>query len=155
MLQNRKILFFLVAFLAFLVDQASKVIINLNFVLNEKFILVKNLFSLEKVFNTGAAFSIFSGNLIFLICVTVLAMSLILFIFFKRANKLHFAEILALAFIFGGALGNLLDRLIYGYVIDFIQCEFINFPIFNCADIFINIGVIIFLVGIFLWRDEK
>ena len=155
MLQNRKVVFFLIAFFAFVIDQLSKVIVNNCFELNEKLIILEKLFSLEKVFNNGAAFSLFSGNLIFLVSISVLAIALILFIVFKKLSKLHYVEVIALALIFGGALGNLLDRLLYGYVIDFIQLEFVNFPIFNFADIFINLGIIGGVLGIFIFDDEK
>ena len=155
MIKNKKFIFFIFTIFCFLVDQISKFFIKNALALNEKIILVPKILSVEKVYNTGAAFSILENNTPFLILISSFAVGLILFFILKSSRKLNFFEVFALALIAGGAAGNLFDRLIYFYVVDFVQFEFINFPIFNVADVFINIGVIILLVNIFVLKNEQ
>ncbi len=155
MIKNKKIIFFIFTIFCFLVDQVSKFFINSAVAINEKIVLLPNVLSLEKVYNTGAAFSILENNTFFLILISCFAVFLISFFIFRSKEKLGYCEIFALGLICGGALGNLFDRLIYFYVIDFLQFEFIKFPIFNFADVFINVGVIILLVNIFVLKNEQ
>jgi len=134
-----------------LTDQITKLIINLT--LKEPIQIFPHLLSFDKVYNSGAAFSILQNNTIFLILITLaILMCIFYFVFDKDMPKL---EIIALGFISGGAIGNLIDRICSSYVIDFIRLDFINFPIFNCADIFINIGVILLLVSLLVVKNDK
>lgn len=89
--------------------------------------------------NRGAAFSIFSGRSLFLILLTLLLI-IGLLIYLLRHPALPTMGRIGLWLIIGGGLGNLWDRLLYGYVIDFIRLDFVNFAIFNVADIFVCIG---------------
>lgn len=96
--------------------------------------------------NTGAAWSIFSGSQIALVIISIIA---IIFIFtYAIYQKTSASKLLYISFgfILGGALGNLFDRLIFGYVRDFIKLEFMNFPIFNIADSALTIGVILLCI---------
>jgi signal peptidase II len=95
--------------------------------------------------NTGAAWSIFAGNQIGLIIISVIAIAFIVFytIFSKSKSKFMY---ISLGFILGGALGNMVDRIAFGYVRDFIKLEFINFPIFNVADMALTVGVILICI---------
>lgn len=92
--------------------------------------------------NTGAAWSIFSGSTIALIIITFVAIALIIFYAIWSKNKSYFFNI-SISLILSGAIGNLIDRLIFGYVRDFIQFDFWkSFPIFNLADAALTIGVV-------------
>lgn len=104
--------------------------------------------------NIGAAWSIFSGNQLALIIISIIAIIFIIFyiIFEKTNSKLLYVS---LAFILGGAIGNMIDRIALGYVRDFIKFEFINFPIFNIADISLTIGVILIIIFFIIgWIKE-
>ena len=141
-----KLYFLIFSFFIILVDQFTK---NLIFssdksVINKDFIL----FRLDFVKNYGAAFNIFSGNRIFLSSISII-FSLLLIYFILRKNTLYIFDLLSYSFILGGTIGNGLDRVIRGFVIDFINLNFINFPVFNIADISINIGFIFLLYNIF------
>lgn len=106
--------------------------------------------------NTGAAWSIFEGNQTMLIIISILAIILInIYMFFEKSN--YKPLYLSLALILGGAWGNLFDRAVFGYVRDFIKLEFINFPIFNIADISLTIGVALLVVSylILIIKDKK
>lgn len=143
---QKKIIIYSIIF--FILDCISKVIVN-NFVsLTESITVINNFFYLTNVHNLGAAWSLFSGQRILLI---VIGMAALFFIFrwindFKNNNK----NIWAFSLLISGLLGNLFDRIIYGYVRDFLDFRFgsYNYPVFNLADTFIFCGVIVLILAI-------
>lgn len=143
---QKKIIVYSIIF--FTLDLISKVIVN-NFVsLTESITVINNFFYLTNVHNLGAAWSLFSGQRILLI---VIGMAALFFIFrwindFKNNNK----NIWAFSLLISGLLGNLFDRIIYGYVRDFLDFRFgsYNYPVFNLADTFIFCGVIVLILAI-------
>jgi len=132
-----------------ILDQISKYIITLNF----DYFINKNIFifSINYVRNYGAAFNIFEGNRVFLSSISIISsLILIYFIFFK--GRLNLLDRYGLSLILAGSLGNGIDRIIKGYVIDFINLKLFDFPIFNIADIAINIGSIILIFNYFKFK---
>ena len=129
-----------------LIDQITKYLMFYNYkiYLNKDFIL----FKLDFVKNYGAAFNIFSGNRIFLSFISII-FSILLIYFIIRKNTFNSSDLYSYSFILGGTIGNGIDRILRGFVIDFINLNFINFPIFNVADISINIGFIFLLYRIY------
>jgi signal peptidase II len=133
--------FWLVAIIALILDQITKYLIVINFDnVGDTFPLWQGVFHLTYVQNTGAAFSFFQGGASWLRWLSLLV-SLGLMIFAWR-EKLSKIEQLAYGFILAGALGNGIDRFLFGYVVDFLDFRLINFPVFNIADICVNIGII-------------
>ena len=116
----------------------NKILINKDFL----------LFKLDFVKNHGAAFNILSGNRIFLSVISII-FSIILIYLILRKSTTNTLDLLSYSFILGGTLGNGLDRITKGFVIDFINLNIIDFPVFNIADISINVGFIIILYSIF------
>ena len=106
------------------------------------------LFRLDFVKNYGAAFNIFNGSRIFLSFISII-FSILLIYLILRKNTLNSFELYSYSFILGGTFGNGMDRILKGFVIDFINLNIINFPVFNIADISINIGFIFLLYSIF------
>jgi len=129
-----------------LIDQFTKYLMfdNYKIFINKNFIL----FRLEFVKNYGAAFNILSGSRLFLSFISII-FSIFLIYSILRKNNLNSIELFSYSFILGGTIGNGIDRLLKGFVIDYIKLNFINFPVFNIADISINIGFIILLYNIF------
>ena len=130
-------------------DQISKYFITLNY----DYFLNKNIFifSINFARNYGAAFNIFEGNRLFLSSISIISsLILIYFIFFK--GRLNLLDRYGLSLILAGSLGNGIDRIIKGYVIDFINLKLFDFPIFNIADIAINIGCIILIFNYFKFK---
>jgi signal peptidase II len=132
-----------------LADQLTKYIVDRTMPLHYSIPIIENFFSLTYIRNTGAAFGIFSGSheafrLPFLIIVSLIAIGFI-FTMLKRLRESETGLTIALAFILGGAIGNLIDRVIYGEVIDFLGVYWSNYhwPAFNLADSFITVGVCI------------
>ena len=148
--KQNKSFFIYLSFLFFSLDQLSKYIVNINYklLLNKDFFL----FKLDYVENKGAAFNILSGNRILLSIVSIVISILLLYLISQKRNN-ELIELYSYSFILGGTLGNGIDRVLKGYVIDFINLNFINFPIFNIADIVINIGLILLLYKIFLNKN--
>ena len=129
-----------------LIDQFTKYLMFYN----KKLFINKNflLFKLDFVKNYGAAFNIFSGSRIFLSLISILFSILLIYLIFRK-NTLNLFDLYSYSFILGGTIGNGIDRIYKGFVVDFINLNIINFPVFNIADISINIGFIILLYNIF------
>ena len=116
----------------------SKTIINKNFI----------LFKLDFIKNYGAAFNILSGSRIFLSIISVI-FSILLIYLILRKDSLKSLEYYAYSFILGGTIGNGVDRIIKGFVVDFINLNIIKFPVFNVSDISINIGFFLLIYSFF------
>ena len=141
-----KIYFLSLSIFIVLIDQFTKYIMfnNKKLFINKDFLL----FKLDFVKNYGAAFNIFSGSRIFLSIISII-FSILLIYLILRKNNLNALDLYTYSFILGGTIGNGIDRILNGYVIDFINLNIINFPVFNIADISINIGFIFLLFKIF------
>ena len=139
--------FIVISILCFL-DQYSKVYISLNInkLINKDLLI----FTLEYIRNYGAAFNILSGSRLFLSLISIISTIILMYLIFiredKRINKY------GLSFIVAGSIGNGVDRIFYGYVIDFIKIKFVDFPVFNIADIAINIGILVMIINYFRYR---
>lgn len=155
MIKNRLLIFISIFFSTFIVDIFSKFVIDERLYLGQVVNIFPNVFSFEKAYNTGGAFSILQNSTLLLSLISIVTLAVLVYAVCDTKVKLNSFEVCAFAFICGGAAGNLIDRLFLGHVIDFIQLEFIDFPIFNLADIFINIGVIILLFNIILGKNAK
>ena len=121
---------------------------------------IPGIFQLSHVHNTGAAFSSFEGQRWLFAVIFALFTAAIIWEFSKKRLPLSTFERFCLVAVFAGGLGNMIDRLRLGYVIDMIETRFIKFPIFNVADIFVTCGCIALLAHIFFfnkkfWKDEK
>ena len=141
-----KIYFLSLSIFIVLIDQFSKYLMFYykKLFINKDFLL----FKLDFVKNYGAAFNIFSGSRIFLSLISIL-FSILLIYLILRKNNLNSLDLYSYSFILGGTIGNGIDRIYRGFVVDFINLNIINFPVFNIADISINIGFIFLLYNIF------
>ena len=141
-----KIYFLSLSILIVLIDQFTKYLMfyNKKLFINKDFLL----FKLDFVKNYGAAFNILSGSRIFLSLISIL-FSILLIYLILRKNTINSFDLYSYSFILGGTIGNGIDRIYKGFVVDFINFNIINFPVFNIADISINIGFIFLLYNIF------
>lgn len=110
--------------------------------------IIEGVFNLTYAENTGAAFSMLEGQRWFFIILTIIMLGVIAYAFFVEYLKGVWGRT-TLVFIFAGALGNLIDRILYGYVVDMFDFCLINFAIFNVADIFITVGGIMAIIYVF------
>ena len=143
-----------ITFLCIVIDQMVKIIVSSTLKLNYSNEIISNFFNLTYVQNDGAAWSIFSGNRLFLIFVAIMSIILI-YVYFIKNKKLTNFENITYGLLLGGIIGNLIDRIIFGYVIDYLDFLIFNynFPIFNFADICIVVCVFLLIIDIF--RGEK
>ena len=141
-----KIYFLSLSIFIVLIDQFTKYLMfnNKKLFINKDFLL----FKLDFVKNYGAAFNIFNGSRIFLSLISILFSILLIYLIFRK-NTLNSLELYSYSFILGGTVGNGIDRIYKGFVVDFINLNIINFPVFNIADISINIGFIFLVYNIF------
>lgn len=120
--------------------------------------IIDNIFSLTFVENRGAAFGIFQGRTTILSVITIFIVIGIIYFYIKLPkNKVYTWLRFSLILIISGALGNFIDRVRQGYVVDFFHATFINFPVFNIADIYVVTGAILMaiLVIFFIKEEEK
>lgn len=145
---------FIIAFIIVLADQAAKYFTTKLIGPGGQMDVLPGIVRLTYVQNTGSAFSMFSDQTFILTIVSgVAVLALILILIFAKMGK--FGK-LSLAFILGGAIGNLIDRAAIGYVVDMIEPTFINFAVFNVADIFVTVGAIFLILYIlFGWKPSK
>ncbi len=117
--------------------------------------VIKNILNFTYVENKGIAFGMFSGGRFAFIAITIAILILIILIIFKTPKEKRSAFLkFGGALVVGGAIGNLVDRVLYGYVVDFIEVKFIDFPVFNVADIAVCIGAGLLLIH-YLFIDGK
>lgn len=105
--------------------------------------------------NTGAAFSIMQNSTGMLIILSIIALVAIFYFILKYLAKTNLTEIFFLSFLISGIVGNLYERIFLGYVRDFFEISFINFPIFNISDVFINIGVLGIMILVLLFKKSE
>jgi signal peptidase II len=142
-----KIPAFVIVLLVLLCDQFSKFIVIKNLSLHQSIPLIKGIFHLTLVYNRGAAFGILKNQIPLFIFTSLIAVILIYFNYRQNTKKKTFSYNLSLGLILAGALGNLIDRLFLGYVIDFL--DFRIWPVFNIADSAITVGAFLLAYSIF------
>ncbi|MBE6149287.1 MAG: signal peptidase II [Firmicutes bacterium] len=144
-MQNKKMLLLIIA-LTF-IDQFSKGLINIFLNLNQSINIIPNFFSLTYVRNIGAAFSILPGSRWFFIIISIIALNII-YIYFIKNKELNKKNFVIFSLLQAGIIGNLIDRVLYGYVIDFFDFTIFgfDFAIFNIADIFIVVSIILLIL---------
>lgn len=147
--------YFILTTVLVLVDQLTKYLTVQNIALYESVEFIPKFLSFTYIQNDGAAWSILEGQMWFFYLVTIIVtLAIIYFLYTEGKKDRIFGTILAI--ILGGTLGNFVDRLLYQYVIDMIKVEFISFPIFNLADSFLTVGVImLFIYSIYIEQKEK
>lgn len=138
------ILYFVLILVLIGIDQGIKMMTVANLSLGQVVNIIPNWFSLTRLNNSGAAWSILEGQKWFFVLVGLIATGLIItFMFHYKEKKMY---LISLSLILAGTIGNLIDRIHNGYVVDMFQLDFANFPIFNGADIFLTLGIIILAV---------
>lgn len=138
-----------------LVDQLTKLIILKNFHPGDSIAVIKNVFHISLVCNEGAAFGIFSGRSLLFIWVSFIAIIVIVLIFalFKKVFRKHKSTQVFLSLILAGAIGNLIDRIRFGFVIDFL--DFRIWPVFNIADSAITVGTILLILQMLKHKSKS
>lgn len=158
---DRRGILFLVSALIVILDRITKVAVARNIPLGDAHVVIPKIFRITHVLNTGAAFSLFADSLSplavrnSLIAFSIIAVIIVGALLWRMGRDITLTGV-ALALILGGALGNLYDRLVYSYVVDFLEVHIIHYhwPDFNVADSCIVIGACLLLIEIFRPQPE-
>lgn len=161
-LTYQTLILYLVAFLVIVIgDQVTKIIVDHTLSLGASYAIIDNFFYFTYAHNTGAAWGMLAGKISLFLIVSIIAAVGIIYYFMKSESYQKLTRF-GLVLVFGGLIGNLIDRLAFGYVRDFI--DFIifgyNFPIFNVADMAITIGMALVILEISIeeykaWKLSK
>lgn len=148
------------AALIVVIDQISKFLVVENIAMYEQVQVLPGLFSLTYVQNPGAAFSMLEGQQWLFAVIFALFTVAIIWELAKKSFGFSKFELFCIAAVYAGGLGNMIDRLRLGYVVDMIKTDFMDFPIFNVADIFITCGCIVLVLHLIFfnkafWKDGK
>ena len=141
-------------------DQVTKILIVANIALYQDVEFIPGFLGLTYVQNTGAAFSSFEGQQWLFALIFALFTAGVVYEYFKKPMGFTTFERWCIAAIYGGGLGNMIDRVRLGYVVDMIETKFMVFPVFNVADCFITCGCILMLISLCFfnkefWKEEK
>lgn len=140
-----------------IIDQWTKALAVEHLMNQKPLVLIPGVFQLHYLENRGAAFGMLQGQRFFFVVIAILVLAAITYIYFKLPWQKHFHYLRAVGiFVAAGAVGNLIDRVSLGYVVDFFYFELINFPIFNVADIYVTCAtfVLAFLI-LFYYKEEE
>ena len=138
---------YLLSILVIIIDQITKLIIMNNMKIGEEIVVIKKFFSILYVTNTGAAFSILENSTTLIIIISLFCLALIVSLL-KKEKDITPIKVISFGILIGGMISNLIDRVFYKNVVDFLSFNIINyrFPVFNIADIGITIGVFLYLL---------
>lgn len=137
--------------LGIIIDQIVKLAIVDQLGLSQHEVIINGIISLTYLRNNGAAWSLLEGQQWFFTITTIIVLIVAIWFLIKNINKNWYA--FGLTLIISGALGNFIDRIRQGYVVDMFQLDFINFPIFNVADMLLSVGFVILFIGILTEKD--
>lgn len=141
-------MYFIIIAVIVALDQLVKYLIQVNFVLDRSIPLIDGIFHITYIQNSGAAFSLFQNKTGFLITMQLIVITIVSIYLIKRRKKDHWCLLLSLSLIVAGGIGNLIDRAMNGYVIDFLDIRI--WPIFNVADISVCVGCGLLVLYMFL-----
>lgn len=146
-------MYWIIVILSVIVDQTTKA--AAREVLEESsMVLIPGVINLIHVENTGAAFSLGQGATLLFVAVAI-AFVIVATLVVWRTPDLPYGLVVTIGLVAGGGLGNMIDRIMGGSVTDFIATAFIDFPVFNVADICVTVGVILSIAGYWVWESRK
>ncbi len=134
-------------------DQGLKLYIQDQIPIGHQQSFIAGILDLTHVHNTGAGWSLFEGHLGVFVLITIMICIYILYLIFKHRESAWHLH-LAYGLLLGGALGNFIDRVRLGYVVDMFQTRFINFPIFNIADASLTLSIILLLLIMLISKED-
>ena len=144
---------FLITAAVIILDQFTKNMVRNNLFEGESIPIIQNIFHFTHVKNTGAAFSIFQGQYLITIGIPIILIIICVIFLVKHNKSMHISLKISVPLIIGGGLGNLYDRIVYGYVTD--MFDFRVFPVFNVADIAVCIGCALLIIFVIFYDKEE
>lgn len=145
----------LVTCLLVMIDQFSKNLVTESLKNKPAFIIIRNVFQLEYLENRGAAFGLLQNQKVFFLIIAVVITVAAVWFFLHVPMEKHYLPLrICAVFILAGAWGNGIDRLLHGYVVDFFYFILIDFPIFNVADIYLTVSVLVLVILLLVYYKE-
>ncbi len=146
---------FITTMILVFLDQSIKILINSYIKLGETKTLLGQAFKLHYVINKGGAFSIGNNKISAIIVLNSFLVGVLIYFLLKDLNRFNKSVVISITLILGGGIGNLIDRIFRGFVIDYLDVSYLfKFPIFNLADIFIVMGVIFIIITLIFERPK-
>ena len=154
-IKNKKILFIVfIILISICIDQIVKQVIIKN-ILNSSIEIINGVLNFTYVENTGGAYGIGSNNILMFIIINVIIIGILMKFVISKRDEINNALLIAISLIIAGGIGNLIDRIFRGYVIDFIDINPVfKYPVFNIADIFVVTGCIVIAIDL-IYRTIK
>ncbi|GAA2979772.1 signal peptidase II [Lentilactobacillus parakefiri] len=128
------------------IDQFVKHLVVVSLALGGSFSVIDGILSITRINNTGAAWSILSGHQFIFVIIAIFAAILVFYFIVQYWANMPYR--IGLGLLLAGTLGNVIDRILNNHVVDMFQLDFINFPIFNCADMYLTFGILILAIAI-------
>ena len=144
------------AVLLIALDQWTKALAVKHLMNQQPFVIWDSVFELHYLENRGAAFGIMQGQQVFFLVIALVVLLAVVYLFCKMSKDAKFVPLRLIAIaVLAGAWGNMIDRVRLGYVVDFFYFKLINFPIFNVADIYVSVGMVILALLIFFYYKDE
>ena len=150
----RAFLHFVVVLLVVLFDRATKMLAVKHLMPISTYPLIQDVLHLTYVENTGAAFGMLKDHRWVFMVFSILMLVVLAVVVYKYKSDIHTLMMTGISFVIGGGIGNMIDRTVFGYVVDFIDFRIINFAVFNVADTFICIGVGLIILDVVLKKSK-
>jgi len=146
----------LLTLLLIAIDQTTKYFAVDKLMNQTPFVILDGVFELRYLENRGAAFGMLQGQKVFFVLISVIILAVIVYVLVKAPYQKMYTKLhITLVFIASGAIGNLIDRIRYDYVVDFLYFSLINFPIFNVADIYVTLSSIyLVILLLFVYKES-
>jgi signal peptidase II len=144
-----QLIYWLLALVLVVGDQSLKAYVTSSIAPMSVHEFIPGLLSITHITNTGAAWSMLEGKMMFFYLVTIVAVVVLVYLFVKADQKEYLYRF-ALIFLLAGTIGNAIDRFTRHFVVDMFNLDFMNFPIFNLADTYITVGVILIVVSLII-----
>ena len=151
-MKNKKYIIIIFGIAILLIDQLTNAL-----VIEQNLIVIPNIINITYTENTAMAFGIGQNNLFFIIIINIIVLGIIIKLIKEKQEQIDLKILTSLILILSGGIGNLIDRIFRGYVVDFIDINFMSFPNFNIADISITVGILILIISIIksMFQQEK
>lgn len=147
-------IFAILAAIWLILDQATKAAMTSILESVGSIVLLPGILELQLVHNIGAAWGLFGGATVALVVLSLAVCVIIIAYLAKMWQDSNTLVVVGASLVFAGGIGNMIDRLAHGYVIDFISTVFIDFPVFNIADIGVTCGIVLFLIGLITSKEK-
>lgn len=147
---------FLLAIVLLVLDQFTKYLAIIELKGNQAYVLIDGVLELQYLENRGSAFGMLQNQKVFILFVGFVFLAMILFFLFKLPQQKKYCVVhILLSFIIAGGVGNMIDRIRFDYVVDFISFVLIDYPIFNVADCYIVCGtIVLFVLFLFVYKEK-